>query len=124
MDGIPIEFVAKRRLEGKDFNEKLELILEEVTDGKILVLEEKLSPEEERQLIEGAMEQVSEDFPGIEFSTLEGHEDLFDRLINNIYQAVGRDRKRGLTVVGNSEVMDEVTKEEDSISLLATAEED
>ncbi len=124
MDGIPIEFVAKSRLQDKDFDEKLELILDEVTDEKILILEESLSPDEERRLIQGAMEAVSEDFPGIEFSTLEGHEDIFDRVINNVYQAMGRDRKRGLTIVGNSEVMREVEKQEDSLSLLATAGED
>ncbi|MDY6774148.1 MAG: DUF2073 domain-containing protein [Candidatus Nanohaloarchaea archaeon] len=124
MDGIPIEFVAKSRLQDKDFGEKLDLILDEVRDGKILVLEETLSPQEEGRLIQGAMERAGEDFPGIEFSTLEGHEDVFDRVLNNMYQVVGRSRRRGLTIVGNSEVMEEVEKQEDSVSLLATAEED
>lgn len=124
MDGIPIEFVGQSRLQDKDFDEKLDLILNEVTEEKILILEESLSPEEERRLIEGAMEEVSEDFPGIEFSTLEGHEDIFDRVINNFYQVMGRERKRGLTIVGNSEVMSEVEKQEDSLSLLATSGDD
>ncbi|MDY6776641.1 MAG: DUF2073 domain-containing protein [Candidatus Nanohaloarchaea archaeon] len=121
MDGIPIEFIAHDRLSGKSFEEKLDLILDEVRDGKILVLEETLSPQEEGRLIQGAMERAGEDFPGIEFSTLEGHEDVFDRVLNNLYQIAGRRRERGLTIVGNSDVMDEVEKEEDSVSLMAKA---
>ncbi len=124
MDGIPIEFVAKSRLQDQEFDEKLDLILEEVRDGKILVLEESLSPQEEGRLIQGAMERIGDDFPGIEFSKLEAHEDAFDRVINNVYQVVGRERRRGLTIVGNSEVMEEVEKQEDSVSLLATAGDD
>ncbi|MCJ7478799.1 MAG: DUF2073 domain-containing protein [Candidatus Nanohaloarchaeota archaeon QJJ-7] len=124
MDGIPIEFVAKSRLQDKEFADKLDLILEEVQEGKILILEETLSPQEEGRLIQGAMERAGEEFPGIEFSTLEGHEDVFDKFLNNIYDVVGRNRRRGLTIVGNSDVMGEVEKQEDSVSLLATAEED
>lgn len=121
MDGIPIEFISRQRIDDQGFEEKLELILEEVKEGKILVLEESLSPEEETRLIQGAMEKVSDDFPGIEFSSLEGHEDLFDRVINNFYSLVGRERKRGLTIVGNSDVMEKVEKREDSVSLLASS---
>ncbi len=119
MDGIPIEFIAKERIEDQTFDEKLDMILDEVKDGKILVLEEALNPDEERRLIQGAMESVDEDFPGIEFSSLDGHEDMFDRVINTLHQVVGRQRKRGLTIVGNSNVMDEIEKKEDSVSLLA-----
>ncbi len=123
-DGIPITFIAQERLRGLSFDEKLELILDEVRDGKILVLEEALSPDEERRLIQGAMEAVDEEFPGIEFSSLDGRKDIFDRVLDSVYELAGRDRRRGLTVVGNSDVMAQVEKREDSISLLASAAED
>lgn len=123
MDGIPIEFIAKERIQDQSFDEKLELILDEVREGKILVLEEALSPDEETRLIQGAMENVDDDFPGIEFSSLDGHEDVFDKVINNLFQVIGRQRKRGLTIVGNSDVMDEIEKKEDSVSLLARSKE-
>lgn len=124
MDGIPIEFISKERLQGQAFEEKLEMILEEVREGKILVLDEPLSEEEQSELIAGVMAQVDEDFPGIEFSSLDSHEDVFDRVINTMYDMVGRDRRRGLTIVGNSDVMDEVEKREDSVSLLAKSKGD
>lgn len=124
MDGIPIEFIAQDRLQDKDFQEKLDLILDEVKENKILVLEEALSPDEERRLIQAALEQADEDFPGIEFSGLEGHEDAFDRVLNNLYQLVGKQRKRGITVVGNSNTMEQIEKRKDSVSLLAKAQEE
>jgi len=123
MDGIPIEFISQDKLEGMGFDEKLSMILDEVKGDKIIVLEEALTPEEKRQLIQGVLEEVDEDFPGIEFSGLEGREDAFDRLLNNVYGMIGRKRKRGLTIVGNSNIMEEVETERDSVSLLAKSQQ-
>lgn len=123
MSGIPIEFISQDRLDAMGFEEKLSMILDEVKEDRILVLEEVLSPQEKRKLIEGVLEEVDEEFPGIEFSGLEGDEDAVDRVVNNIYNILGRNRKRGLTIVGNSDIMEEVEAERDSVSLLAKAQE-
>lgn len=124
MDGIPIEFISQDKLDGMGFDEKLAMILDEVKDDRILVLEEVLTPQERRKLIEGVLEEVDEEFPGIEFSGLEGREDAFDKVINNIYGILGRKRKRGLTIVGNSDIMEEVEAQRDSVSLLAKSQEE
>lgn len=123
-DGIPIEFISQDKLDNMDFNDKLSMILDEVKGDKILVLEEVLTPQEKRRLIEGVLEEVDDEFPGIEFSGLEGTEDAFDKVINNIYGLLGRNRKRGLTIVGNSDIMEEVETHRDSVSLLAKSQEE
>lgn len=123
MTGIPIEFISQERLDALAFDEKLNMILSEVKQDKILVLEEALSPEEKRKLIEGVLEEVDEDFPGIEFSGLESEQDTVDKLVDNIYSVLGRNRRRGLTIVGNSDIMEEVETEQDSVSLLAKSQQ-
>lgn len=123
-DGIPIEFISHQKLEDQDFADKLEMILDEVRDGKILVLEEALSPDEKRRLMESSMEAVSDDFPGIEFSGLEGHGDFYDRVLNNVFNLLGKERRKGLTIVGNSEVMEKIKESRESVSLLAKAAEE
>ncbi|MDY6789576.1 MAG: DUF2073 domain-containing protein [Candidatus Nanohaloarchaea archaeon] len=123
MDGTPIEFIGKERLEKQPFKDKLEMVLEEVRDGKILILENPLTPDEKKQLIKSAMENIDDDFPGIEFSSMET-EDIIDQVINNVYQFLGRDRRRGLTIVGNSEVMEKVKEDKGSVSLVAKAEKE
>ncbi len=123
MDGIPIEFISQDKLGDMGFDEKLSMILDEVKGDKIIVLEEVLTPQEKRRLIEGVLEEVDEEFPGIEFSGLEGQEDAFDKVLNNVYGILGRRRKRGLTIVGNSDIMEEVETQQDSVSLLAKSQE-
>lgn len=120
-DGTPIEFISRQKLEDKDFEAKLEMILEEVREGKILVLEEALNPDEKRRLMESSMEEVSEDFPGIEFSGIENSGDVYDRILDNVFNLIGKQRKKGLTIVGNSEVMEKIKESRESVSLLAKA---
>lgn len=122
-DGIPIEFISKQRIQDRSFEEKLDLILEEVRDGKILVLGESLGPEEKRHLIEGAMQAVDEEFPGIEFSGLENNGDIVDRVVDQVLGLFGKERKKGLTIVGNSDVMEKVKEDQETVSLLARAED-
>lgn len=122
-DGIPIEFISKQRIHDRSFDEKLELILDEVREGKILVLGESLGPEEKRHLIEGAMQAVDEDFPGIEFSGLENNGDMVDRFVDQVLGFFGKERKKGLTIVGNSDVMEKVKEDKETVSLLARAED-
>ncbi|MCJ7428961.1 MAG: DUF2073 domain-containing protein [Candidatus Nanohaloarchaeota archaeon QJJ-5] len=122
-DGIPIEFISKQRIQDRSFDEKLQLILEEVRDGKILVLGESLGPEEKRHLIEGAMQAVDEEFPGIEFSGLENNGDIVDQVVDRVLGLFGKERKKGLTIVGNSDVMEKVKEDKETVSLLARAED-
>lgn len=121
-EGTPLEFISKAKLEDKTFEDKLALILDEVRDGKILVLEESLSPKEKRVLIEQSLEEVDDEFPGIEFSSLESS-DIFDRVADRVMSAIGRERRSGLTIVGNSTVMETVKEDRDSVSLLAKSAE-
>ncbi|MCJ7450647.1 MAG: DUF2073 domain-containing protein [Candidatus Nanohaloarchaeota archaeon QJJ-9] len=118
-EGTPIEFIGRNKLDGSSFEEKLEMILDEVREGKILVLEEALSPGEKSELIEYSMQNADEEFPGIEFSSIENPGDILEKVLRRVTGIFGDERKYGLTIVGNSRVMEKVQEEEQSVSLLA-----
>ena len=117
-EGIPIEFLGSRQLEGKSFTDMIDMVLERVKEGKILIMDNSLDPEKKKLLIQKSMESVDDDFPGIEFTSLETG-DFIDRAVNRFYKMLGKDRRRGLTIIGNSEVMKKVKEDKESVSFIA-----
>ena len=122
-DGVTIEFLAKDKLTGDTFDEKLDSVLEKVKDNYVLVLEEGWTPDEKRSLIQASMEEIDDDFPGVEFLGLDGSSTKFDRAKQLFYNRVlDKEYREGLTIVGNSRVMEKVKEERDTVSFLAKLE--
>jgi len=107
MAGVQIEFVSSKTLRHMPSAKKLAMVLDSVKKNIILVLEEPLSLDEERQLIRETMKIISKSFPGIEISSLSsGEEDLrsaFIRLLGG--------KTSGLTVVGPANLVKEMKKD-------------
>ncbi len=116
--GVPIEFLGKNSFENRSFHENLEIIIEEVKKGKILIMDNSLNPQKKKKLIEKSMESIDDDFSGIEFTSLETG-DFIDKALNKIYMLLGKDRRRGLTIVGNSKAMRKVKEDKESVSFVA-----
>lgn len=125
-DGVTIEFLSKEHLSGEEeFEDKLEFVIDKVRDNAVLVLEEAWTPEEKRQLIENSVEQADEDFPGVEFMGFDGGESRFMKAKSLLYDKVFNEQyRRGLTIVGNSRVMEKIKEEPDTVSFLAKLEEE
>ena len=65
--GIAVNLVSRQKLEQFSSQQKLQFILDEVQNGKVLVLEHGLTPMEQTELIKRTMEEIKEDtFIGIE----------------------------------------------------------
>ncbi len=124
-DGVTIEFLSKERLsDEKAFTDKLEFVLEKVKDNSVLVLEEGWTPEEKRKLIENSVEKADEDFPGVEFMGFDGGDSRIEKAKSILYKRVLNEQYRqGLTIVGNSRVMEKIKEEPDTVSFLAKMEE-
>jgi len=123
-DGVTIEFLSKEGLSEDEFDDKLKFILEKVKDNAVLVLEEAWTPEEKRKLIENSMEEVDDDFPGVEFMGFDAYSSRFAKAKQVFYDKVlDQKYRRGLTIVGNSRVMEKIKEEKDSVSFLAKLEE-
>ena len=124
-DGVTIEFLSKEKLETDGFDEKLDFVLEKVKDDAVLVLSEAWTPKEKRELIQASMEQIDDDFPGVEFMGLDPSDNRLERAKSFVFDTVlGQDYRSGLTIVGNSRVMEKMKEEKHSISFLAKLEDD
>lgn len=122
-EGVTIEFLAKDKLNGDSFEEKLDSVLEKVKDNYVLVLEEGWTPEEKSSLIQASMEEIDDDFPGVEFLGLDSGNSRFDKAKELFYNRVlDKEYREGLTIVGNSRVMEKVKEERDTVSFLAKLE--
>jgi len=112
---IAIEFIPSKLLMGKEEGEKIRFILDTVKKDKILVLEAALTPVEEKNLIKKTMENVRSDFSGIEIATLGSFEDgIKAALVKMLGGKMG-----GLTVVGPSNLVKQIKRDPNKLSLLA-----
>ena len=112
---VQIEFISSAALSNKTSNEKIKLILSSVRQDKIIVLEQALTPIEEKELITQTMGSVTKKFPGIEVSSLSDApaQDLRSMLIKLL------GGKTGLTVVGPSNLVKQVKRDPGKLRLLA-----
>lgn len=122
-DGVTIEFLSKEKLDTNGFNEKLNFVLEKVKDDAVLVLSEAWTPEEKRELIQTSMEEIDDNFPGVEFMGLDSSSSKLEKAREIVYSKVLKEEYRsGITIVGNSRVMEKIKEERDSVSFLAKME--
>ncbi len=98
---MKVDIISERVTKRLSQRDKVRMIIERVKKKSILVLEERLKPEEQAELIKETMLEIDfKEFNGIELVTFNG------------------DSKRGkITVVAPSDIV-EVRKEQDLISLM------
>lgn len=112
--GVQINLISKERLSKMGSMEKIRMILDNVKEGKIVVLETGLTPDEEAKLIEVTMLEIDhENFVGIE---LESYPYKEKSLISKI---LGKKRGR-LTIIGPANRLKTIEKQEDLIKALIT----
>jgi hypothetical protein len=112
---VQIEFISAASLANKTSGEKIKLILASVRQDKIVVLEQALTPAEEKELITQTMGSVTKRFPGIEVSSLSDApaRDLRSMLITLL------GGKAGLTVVGPSNLVKQIKRDPGKLRLYA-----
>lgn len=108
--GISFNLVSRHKLDEFDTSEKLKFIIDEVKQGKILVLEQGLTAMEQANLIEKTMKEIDQDtFIGIE---MEGYAE--DK-ISFLQRVFGISKKPRMTVIGPADLLKMVHKDNDSI---------
>lgn len=115
MADLGIEFVSTKILNGMDNNEATEYLLKVIKRGDMVVLDEKLHPEQERELFKRTMELIDDDFTGIEISSIGDSETSWK---NSIIKLLGG-KTTGLTVIGSAKIIKKIKNEKDKINLLA-----
>ena len=109
-DGISVNLVSRQKLEKLSSNEKLNFILKEVQNGKVLVLEQGLTPIEQTSLIEYTMKEIEQDtFIGIE---MEGYSEDKPTFLQKF---LGKIKKPRMTVIGPADLLKTICKDNNMI---------
>jgi hypothetical protein len=117
-DGVQIDLVSGARMEGMASMEKVRLILDGVREGKIVILEEGLSPDEESKLIEVTMSEINpDDFTGIEIETYPKTGAAGNGFLGRL---MGKNDTQKLTVIGPANQIETLHKDENLISALVS----
>jgi hypothetical protein len=112
--GVQIDLIAEERLLEMTSYEKIHMILDNVREGKIVILEKGLSPEEQSRLIEITMREILPDgFNGIEIETYPSRDDAPGFLQRLLGRA---SRESRLTVIGPANQLRMIRKDKDMIS--------
>jgi len=108
--GICFNLVSRQKLGEFNSEEKLKFILKEVKKGKILVLEQGLTPIEQASLIERTMKEIEHDtFIGVE---MEGYGEDTPTFIQKLF---GLAKKPRMTLIGPADLLKMVKKDNDMI---------
>lgn len=108
--GISFNLVSRYKLNSFKPKEKLNYILNEVKEGRILVLEQGLTATEQTKLIEHTMKEIDHDtFIGIEMGGYEEDKTSFFQRVFGIM------KKPRMTVIGPAHLLKMVHKTNDMI---------
>jgi hypothetical protein len=107
---ISFNLVSRQKLDKFTSEEKLKFIINEVKKGKILVLEQGLTPLEQTSLIEYTMREIEQDtFIGVEMEGLgQDNPSFFQKLF-------GLSQKPRITLIGPADLLKTVSKDSNMI---------
>src|SRR3989344_2062085 len=99
---------------------RIKKILDIAKENKIVLVEGRLKPSEEAELIQRTMEEVNKDFKGIELCTIypeSKNGDTIDKLKATMLNVLIGNR-RGLTIIGPATIVKEIKRDPNKIQLL------
>ena len=117
---ITLQFVPYAELSKLTPPGKIKRILDIAKDNKIVLVEGCLKPQEEADLIQKTMEEVSSHFKGVEICTIypeSKNVDVFEKLKAIVLSLLVGDR-RGLTIIGPATIVKEIKRDPNKILLL------
>ena len=116
---ITIEFIPYSEIEGLSSIGRIRKLLKIAKENKIVLLEGRLRKEEEAELIKTTMEEIDDEFKGIELGVIypeEGQLNFIKKLRLNIVSIV-LGYRAGFTVIGPASVVKEIKKDPKRIEL-------
>ncbi len=107
---IAFNLISRQKINCLNSDEKLNFIIKEVKNGKILVLEQGLTPIEQANLIERTMKEIEHDtFIGVE---MEGYGEDTPTFIQKLFGMAKRPR---MTLIGPANLLKMIKKDSDMI---------
>ena len=119
---LTIHFMPYSEIAHEDTIGRIKKIMGLILVGKIIILQGRLSPEEEVRLIENSMVLIDniKNFQGIEIATISAeseHRSLFEKVRRNIAKILVGEQD-AITIIGPASVVKEMTKDPKKIELM------
>jgi len=113
---LKIKFIPYERFKKSKFKS----FMKDLRESTILLIDAKLTPEEEAHIIKETMRKVSGVFTGIELNSLElsnGKKlNNFEKVKNAVIEKI-TGKKRGLTVIGPAKTIHQIRKNPEELLL-------
>lgn len=116
---ITFQFIPYHDMENLSSAKRVNKLLKIVKEDKIVIMEGRLKKQEEADLIEITMEEISPKFKGIELSVVYPDKDKLDAMqkIKGAFATVLLGDRQGLTIIGPASVVKKIEKNPDTIEL-------
>ena len=122
---LTLQFVPYSEIEDLSSLGRIKKLLKMAKEDKIVLLEGRLKKDEEAELIKTTMEEINEEFKGIELGIIYPGKgtagDIMKRVKSNLANILLGDRI-GLTIIGPASIVKEIKKDPDKIQLLMKGE--
>ena len=120
MDSLTLQFIPYHEIEGLSSVKRIQKLLNLVKREKILLLEGRLRSHEEAELIRKTMEQISDDFKGIELAVInpETVGAAFFKRIRSALVNLLLGNRTGFTIIGPASIVREIKQDPGKVQLL------
>jgi hypothetical protein len=117
---LTLQIVPYSEIEGLSSLGRIRKLLNVAKENKIVLLQGRLTKDEEAELIKTTMEEINKDFKGVELAVIDPYNErsgnAFGALRSNIVNVLLGDRQ-GLTIVGPASIVKEIKKDPKKIEL-------
>ena len=116
---VTFQFIPYHEVEKLTSAKRINKLLNVVKDDRIVIMEGRLSKEEEADLIEITMEEISQKFKGIELSVIYPEKIRGDAFqwVKGAVTTMLLGNRQGLTILGPASIVKKIEKNPDKIEL-------
>jgi len=117
---LTIHFMPYSEIRHEDTIGRIKKIMGIILQGKIVILQGRLKPEEETRLIENTMTLIGNipNFQGIEIASIDSeHQGVFDKMRRNLARILVGEND-AITIIGPAQVVKEIKRNPKKIELL------
>ena len=118
---LTLQIVPYSEIENLTSIGRIRKLLNITKENKIVLLQGRLKPDEEKELIKTTMEEINKDFKGIEIATIDPNEGGASGVKRMLANLLLGDRQ-GMTIVGPASIVTEIKKDPSKIELLTQQE--
>jgi hypothetical protein len=117
---VIFQFVPYHDIEPLGSAKRVNKLLNIVKNDKIVIMEGRLSKQEEADLIEITMEEIKPGFSGIELSTINPEKDKLEGVSKIKHSMLGLllGQRQGMTIIGPASVVKKIVSNPQKIELL------